>query len=479
MKREDIYFRAMQTRDHRFDGKFFIGVKTTGIYCRPICPARPKRENVEFFRSRLEAEKAGYRPCLRCRPESAPQSSAWIGKSALVRRAVKVLSTQQLLEFNEDRFAANFGVSARHLRRLFQEEIGKTPKQISFENRLNLARQLLTETRLSIADVAFASGFLSIRRFNDTFKMRFKRTPSECRRNKVADDGYLTLSLAYRPPFDFEGLLNSYQNHRVGSLEHFDRESMSRIIKIGDQVGRILISNNSKKSCLILKIDFADRSKIYEIISRVRTLFDLDSDPVVIANSLEQDSKIKQLLEKYPGIRLPSGWDPFEIAISAILGQLVSLERGRSLVHDLIELAGQDSGVVREGRAIKIFPTPQEIANANLQSLKTTKIRKQTLIDFSKAILEKKISLEPTQDVEEFLKKVMSIRGIGPWTANYMALKVLRDTNTFPATDLILGRALEIHTSEVVDRMSPWRAYVAALFWRNYAEGLKKKRSQK
>lgn len=173
MKKEDIYFEAMKTRDHRFDGKFFVGVKTTGIYCRPICPAKPKRENVEFFRNHIEAEEAGYRPCLRCRPESAPRSPAWIGKSAIVQRAVKVLNSQDSLKFDEDQFAEQFGVTARHLRRLFVEEIGKTPKQLSFENRLNLARKLITETALPITEIAFASGFSSIRRFNDSFKDRF------------------------------------------------------------------------------------------------------------------------------------------------------------------------------------------------------------------------------------------------------------------------------------------------------------------
>ena len=179
MTKDDIFFQAMLSRDHRFDGKFFIGVKTTGIYCRPICPARPKRENVEFFATPLEAERSGYRPCLRCRPESAPRSPAWIGKTAIVRRAVKLLQDPRHLELKEDEFADLFGVSARHLRRLFTDELGKTPKQLSSEARLNLARQLIVETSLPLSEVAFASGFKSIRRFNAVFKSRFKRSPSE------------------------------------------------------------------------------------------------------------------------------------------------------------------------------------------------------------------------------------------------------------------------------------------------------------
>jgi AraC family transcriptional regulator of adaptative response / DNA-3-methyladenine glycosylase II len=475
MSKEDIYYKAMLARDHRFDGKFFVGVKTTGIYCRPICPAKPKRENVEFFSNHLAAEKAGYRPCLRCRPESAPQSPAWIGTSAVVQRAVKVLRAQEAIEFDENKFADLFGVSARHLRRLFVEEIGKTPKQLSFENRLNLARQLITETALPITEIAFASGFSSIRRFNDSFKERFKKTPSEIRRTKVVKGQGLKISLPYRPPFDFEGLVKSYYNHRVGDLEWFTADGkMHRLVALNGKVGQVSIANDPEKSELLVEIDFPDTSMIHAIISRVRAMFDLDSDPVVIANALEKDPGLKKVLKLYPGIRLPSGWDAFEISISAILGQLVSVQFGRTLVHDLIELAGQDSGMVVEGKAIKLFPTPEQIVSADLTTLKSTGTRKQTLVEFSKALIEKKISLEPTQDVEAFLKGLLKIRGIGPWTANYIALKALRSTDTFPGSDLILARALDVHPTGVIDKMSPWRGYVAALLWRTYAVSLKK-----
>lgn len=474
MKKEDIYFEAMKTRDHRFDGKFFVGVKTTGIYCRPICPAKPKRENVEFFHSHLEAEKTGYRPCMRCRPESAPRSPAWIGKSAIVQRAIKILNSQETIEFNENRFAELFGVSARHLRRLFIEEIGKTPKQLSFENRLNLARKLITETNLPMTEVAYASGFSSVRRFNDAFKDRFKKAPREIRKDKGAKKEGLKVSISYRPPFDFEGLMSSYENHRIGDLEWFKDGKMYRLIAMNGKVGHIVITNNPKKSCLDVEIEFPDTSMIHLIISRVRNLFDLDSDPVLIANVLDKDLKIKKLLKKYPGIRLPSGWDTFEVAIATILGQLVSLERGRSLVKDLIEIAGEDSGYEVEGKSIKLFPTPKQIVKADLSSLKTTQMRKQTLVAFSEAIIKGEVSLESTQDVEDFIRKVLRIKGIGPWSAQYMAMKVLRDTDTFPASDLILARALELHPKEVITKMAPWRGYVASLLWRNYATVLKK-----
>ncbi len=464
MKQADVFYRAMQTRDNRFDGKFFIGVKTTGIYCRPICPAKPKRVNIQFFKNHLEAERAGFRPCLRCRPESAPLSPAWIGKSAIVRRAIKMIQAPQTQGFNENDFAAVFGVSSRHLRRLFMEEIGKTPKQLVFENRLNLSRKLITETKLPISEIAFASGFNSIRRFNDSFKDRYKVRPRNMRREKSGKHSKLCLSLPYRPPLDFAGLLQSYKNHRIGNLERFEGDKMVRVIEFGGKTGEIFISNDSKKSKLILEIDFPDTSRLQEIILRVRSLFDLDSDPLVIANTLETCSKFESLLKKHPGVRLPSGWDPFEISISTILGQLVSVDHGRRLVNDLIELLGTSIG------AVKLFPTPSVIANCNLEKLKTTRARRQTVIAFSKAVANREITLAPTQDVEEFVKKVSMIKGIGPWTANYMALKVLRHADSFPGTDLILSKALKTHSLKSVNAMSPWRGYVAMLLWKEYAD---------
>jgi AraC family transcriptional regulator of adaptative response / DNA-3-methyladenine glycosylase II len=474
MKKEDIFYKAMLARDHRFDGKFFIGVKTTGIYCRPICPAKPKRENVEFFNNHLEAEKAGYRPCMRCRPESAPLSPAWIGTSAIVKRAIKILQNPDVLNFDEDQFAERFGVSARHLRRLFIEEIGKTPKQLSDENRLNLARKLIVETGLSITEVAYASGFNSIRRFNAAFKERFKKNPTIIRRSRSYLGPGLQISLAYRPPFNFEGLLFSYNIHKMGSLEWFEENRMHRIFQLGQKVGKVIISNDATNSQLLVEIDFPDTSMIHSIISRVRNMFDLDSDPVMVANILEIDPGIKKILKKHPGIRLPSGWDSFEVAIATILGQLVSMEMARSLVNDLMEMAGSDSGIIIDEKSVKLFPTPQQIIDCDLSRLRTTNRRKETVKDFCRAIINGELSLESTQDVADFIKKVMSIKGIGKWTADYMALKVLRSTDTFPSTDLILARVLEIHSEETLAQMSPWRGYAATLFWREYSGTLTK-----
>lgn len=470
MNKEDIYYQAMLTRDNRFDGKFYVGVKTTGIYCRPICPAKPKRENVEFFSSSLAAEKVGYRPCLRCRPESAPGSPVWIGKSAMVKRAIKMIQFQETLKFDEDQFAALFGVSARHLRRVFTDEIGKTPKQLAFDNRLNLSRKLITETRLPLTEIAFSSGFESIRRFNDAFKKRFKKSPSEIRRQNLKKNSALTLTLAYRPPYDFKGLLSFYKAHQIGLLERFENDKMIRIVEFDGKVGEVIISNDESTHSLKVEIDFPDNSYILSILSRVRAMFDLDSDPVIIANALESDPAIKKIFKKHPGLRLPSGWDGFETGVCAILGQFVSVEFGRSLVNDLIHSLGEDSGRKYEGEQIKLFPSPEVIAKSNLSDLRTTKARKETLKAFCKSLLNGKLSLELTQDNEEFIQNLEKIKGIGPWTSNYMALKVLRHTDAFPATNLIIARALKKHSIDRINKMAPWRGYVTTLLWKEYAK---------
>jgi AraC family transcriptional regulator, regulatory protein of adaptative response / DNA-3-methyladenine glycosylase II len=469
VKKEDAYYQALRTRDPRFDGKFFVGVKTTGIYCRPICPAKPKPENVVFFSTPFEAERAGFRPCLRCRPESAPRSPAWVGKSAVVQRAIKLLGTQEAIDLDEDEFAARFGVSARHLRRLFIEEIGKTPKQLSFANRLNLARKLISETPLPITEAALASGFHSIRRFNDAFKERFKRSPSQIRRTPLAREEGLKISLSYRPPFDFDTLLAYYRSHRVGELEWFDDHALHRVVSFGKTVGEIAVSNDPDRSRLLVEIVFPDTTRLHAILSRVRAMFDLDSDPIVVANALETDGRFRSMLKRGPGIRLPSGWDPFESAIAVILGQLVSVEQGRRLVSDLIELLGEESGALADGRKVRLFPSPQRIASADLTALKTTAIRRRTLKSFSQAVADGTLSLEPTQDVAAFSEKVRAIGGIGPWTASYMALKCLRHTDAFPETDLVLARSLERHPRAALEKLSPWQGYAAALLWREHA----------
>ena len=307
----DIYYEAMLARDARFDGKFYIGVKTTGIYCRPICPARPLKKNVEFFENRILAEKSGYRPCKRCRPEAAPLSPAWIGKSAVVQRAMRSLHCHQEQNFNEDKFAEKFGLTARHLRRLFVDEIGKTPKQLFFDQRLNFARQLLAESSLSISDICFSSGFHSVRRFNDAFKIRFKLKPSEVRRDKQSDPYCVTLFQSYRPPYDFDSLVQSYKRHKIGRLERFEDGNMSRYFNFENVLGEVVISKCPEKERLKLEIYHPNVACVFSTVQKIRKLFDLDADPVLIANSLELNPEIKRKLKKIPRAKVAKWVGPF------------------------------------------------------------------------------------------------------------------------------------------------------------------------
>lgn len=284
-------------------------------------------------------------------------------------------------------------------------------------------------------------------------------------------------SVPYLPPLDFEGLYKNYEAHRIGNLEWFADGRLVRVISLKGLVGTFTVENDPAHSCLQVTIDFPDESAHEEILSRIRSLFDLDMDPEFIAYHLGQFQDLKKLHNLHPGIRIPTGWEPFEIAIGTILGQLVSIEMARKLVHDLIELTGTDSGVVLNGKAVKLFPTPEKLFLADLTNLKTTTIRKQTIKNFAQAVVEGRLSLNSEQDETEFVKNALAIKGIGPWTAHYMALKVLRSTNSFPASDLILARTLEIHSEKNINSLNPYRGYVAALFWRVYSAKLTKKKT--
>ena len=484
--KEDIFYQAMRARDHRFDGKFFIGVKTTHIYCRPICPAQPKRENVEFFTHSLLAEKAGYRPCLRCRPESAPLSSAWVGKSAVVQRALRLIAQQDLYESNEDTFAEKLGISARHLRRLFLDELGKTPKQIADHRRLDFSRSLLVETGLPITDIAFTAGFSSIRRFNDAIKTRFHRTPTDLRKknvlkknrsknSKVMNDEGIHLTLPYRPPLDWHSLLHFFQSHLITGIETVSEQTYERVFKIGSSLGALRVQADEGKHELKLQVLTEEDQNLFRVVQKIRQMLDLDSDPLLIANSFSDSKPLARLNELNPGLRVPRGWDPFETSICAILGQLVSTEQATKLIQQLVQNYGEKVTNPFSGEPAFLFPIAKELAMNPLNLLRTTQARKNTIREFSQQLLDGKIKLEPTQDPNQFQESLLQIKGIGPWTASYINLRALGDPDAFPHTDLILKRATQLHPDLNLDAVRPWRAYAAMYLWKEYAQPLSKK----
>lgn len=468
--KDDVFYKALIARDDRFDGKFFIGVKTTGIYCRPICPAKPKRENVEFFLSATAAEKSGYRPCRRCRPECAPLSPAWFGKSAVVQRALRVIAADGFFEADEDRFADQFGVSARHLRRLFVEDVGLTPKQIAFNNRLNFARKLIVESSLPMTSVATTAGFASLRRFNDAFKKRFHQAPSRLRRkNERSHAGGIEISLPYRPPFDWKALLAFYRSHQITGVEFVSDAAYERVFRRGKAVGFFRVVNDPSKSSLKLHVSVDDPTVLFSVSQKVRQMFDLDSDPVLVANSFRSQKFLHSLWTRSPGLRLARGWDAYETAICTILGQLVTVAQGRALVAQLVEHYGERIEHPETGKTAFLFPRPETLADAELSQVKTTEARKATLRNFSRLVCAHQIDLLIPQEADLFKETLLSIAGIGPWSAETISLRALGDTDAFPATDLILKRALEKHADLDLDKVRPWRSYAAIYLWRHSA----------
>jgi AraC family transcriptional regulator of adaptative response / DNA-3-methyladenine glycosylase II len=467
---KDLY-QALLARDHRFDGRFIVAVKTTGVYCRPICPARPKPENVEFFRDAVSAERAGYRPCLRCRPECAPLSPAWLGKRAVVQRALKLIARNEFHRSNAQEFAARLGVSARHLRRLFEEQIGQTPKQISDNNRLNFARKLIVETSTPLTTIARSAGFRSLRRFNHAFQERFRRPPSQLRRSPVGRDGSdgIHVKLSYRPPYDWQSIFGFYQTHPIPGVETATERSFERVFRNGNTIGFFRVQPRPGVPKLDLRIIADNPDVLFDVVSRVRTMFDIDLDPVLIARRFARVPPLARLHERFPGLRLAGGWDGFETAVCCILGQLVSAAQRTRLVSQLVGAYGEEVLHPVTGEKARLFPTPKTLAENDLGELTTSAARKAAIRDLSHRVLSGAVLFSRAQDPGAFRKALLETKGLGPWSAEYISLRAFGDTDAFPRTDLILKRALKFYPSLDLESIKPWRAYAAIYLWKAFA----------
>ncbi len=471
------FYRAMLTRDHRFDGKFFVAVKTTGVYCRPICPARPKRENLEFFPDAASAELAGYRPCLRCRPQCAPLTPAWRGKQALVQRALKLIAKNELHHAGEEKFAERLGVSARHLRRLFAAEMGQTAKQIADNNRLNFARKLIVETGLPLATVARSAGFGSLRRFNDAFRRRFRCPPSQLRKSgptRNVEDG-VELKLSFRPPYDWQTLIQFYRTHTIPGVECVVGNGVERVFRIENSLGFFRVEPIADTPQLKLKVVSEDLRLLFEVTSRVRRMFDLDLDPALVGERFAHNRLLARLCSRFPGLRLPGGWDPFETAICSILGQLVSAEQRCNLIGQLVRSYGEPIVHPRSGERVYLFPGPDVLAHSDLEKIGTTMARKEAIRAFSASVLSGSISLSEAQEPKAFRRALLATKGLGPWSAEYISLRAIGDTDAFPQTDLILRRALALYPDLNLEAVKPWRSYAAVYLWKAFAQKLSNK----
>ena len=472
-------YRAISTRDVRFDGRLFVGVKTTGIYCRPICPARtPKFENVSFFSSAAAAQEAGFRPCLRCRPEVSPELAFWRGTSNTVSRALALIEAGGLDDDDVEGLANRLGIGGRQLRRLFQRHLGASPVTVAQTRRVLLAKQLIHETSLPMAEVALASGFNSVRRFNETFRKLFARPPAALRhlRGKAKrETGFLSVRLAYRPPYDWDAMLAFLAARAIPGLEAVSDRSYKRSIAFGGNSGVVTVTPADSHR-VDVAIRFPDLAALPQIIVRVRRVFDLAADPDTIGAHLALDPMLAPLVASRPGLRVPGAWDGFELALRAILSQQITVPAATKLLGRLVQQHGEPlPKAMRDGEGLShLFPSPAVVAAADLAALGMPAARARAVTSLAQAIAADPAMFSRGASLEEAIAKLRLLPGIGEWTAQYIAMRELREPDAFPAADIGLLRAMAAadgrrpSPAELLlraERWRPWRAYAALHLW--------------
>lgn len=477
---DDACYRAILTRDARFDGRLFVGVTTTGIYCRPICPARtPKRENVRFYPTAAAAQSAGFRPCLRCRPEVSPDRGSWQETSVTVARALTLIEAGALDRGDVESLAASLGVGERQLRRLFREHVGASPIAVAQTRRVLLAKQLIHETHLPMIEVALAAGFGSVRRFNETFQQLFKRPPAALRRTRgqavpMLGDA-VTLRLPYRPPYDWEAMLAFLAARAIPGVEAVSAGRYARTIELSDAQGMIVVEPGAG-NWLHATIRFPRLEALPAIIARIRRVFDLSADPIAIGAHLAEDPALAPLVAARPGLRVPGAWDGFELAVRAILGQQITVPAAARLVGKLVGRHGEQ--LAEDQRSIAdlthVFPRPDSMARADLSTLGMPRARAAALSALAAAVLADRHIFGAHHGLDEAIARLRSLPGIGEWTAQYIAMRELREPDAFPAADVGLMRALADGQGcrptprELLARAEqwrPWRAYAALHLW--------------
>jgi AraC family transcriptional regulator of adaptative response / DNA-3-methyladenine glycosylase II len=475
-------YRAVQARDARYDGRFFTCVKSTGIYCRPICPARPpKAENCIFVPTAAAAQAAGFRPCLRCRPESSPELDTWRGTEATVSRALKLIEAGTLDSGDITSLADRLGIGERQLRRLFSRHIGAAPITVAQTRRVLLAKQLIHQTELSMIEIALASGFGSVRRFNETFQKLYGRPPKELRRRAAAGvpSPEVTILLPYRPPYDWAALLEFFRARAIAGLEVVTQDSYSRVIELDDIIGSIHVSHAPEQTSLRVTVRIPRLAVLPTIISRVRRLFDLGAEPNAIASALSTDPMLKPLVLARPGLRVPGAWDGFEIAVRAILGQQITVKAATTLAGRIVSTLGtkvaEQSGAVGLTHA---FPGPEQFESKVLAKLGMTKARAMSLVGMADAARSDPHLFDLRRDLGEAVAHVKRLAGVGEWTAQYIAMRALGESDAFLVADVALQRSFEKHargaTAQQIlkraERWRPWRAYATMHLWMAAAE---------
>lgn len=467
-------YRALSSRDARFDGQFIAGVHTTGIYCRPSCPAMtPKPGNVSFYRTAAAAHEAGLRACKRCQPDAVPGSPDWNLRDDLASRAMRLVQDGVVERDGVEGLARRLGYSSRHLTRVLTVELGAGPLALARAHRAQTARTLLASTELPVADIAFAAGFGSLRQFNDTIAAVYQATPTELRAltrrgpagAQPADStaGTLTLRLAARAPIDRDGLFRFFADHAIPGLEQADAESFARPLTLPGGGAHVEVRGDPHGPGLIASVRLARLDDVGTAVARLRRAFDLDADSLAIDDVLSTDPVLAPLVAAVPGIRIAGAFDPIESLFRTLVGQQISVAAARTALGRLVAELGDGA-----------FPTPEVIAQRGRESLRGPATRINAIVGIAEAVAEGRLALDIGMPVAEFRAALLAERGIGPWTADYLAMRALGSPDVLPVDDLVIrqsaaARGLPDDRAGLTGygrRWSPWRSYAALHLWR-------------
>ena len=469
--------RARLSRDARFDGKFFIGVIGSMVYCRSICPApTAKEKNCRYFPSAAAAAAAGFRPCLRCRPESSPGTPAWLGTSNTVSRALRLIGESGLEDGGVEVLAERLGVGSRHLRRLFLRHLGATPMAVAQTRRLHFAKKLIDETSLPMSQIALASSFGCVRRFNAGIRKVYHRTPTQIRhlarqKNMQPGNQYL-FRLHFRPPYHWKGMVAFLEARATPGVEVVESGSYRRTISLNGHDGYFEVSLDEERSALVARIEFGDPHSLIFIVERIRAMFDLTADWSAIVQNLRTDPVLAERVEADPGLRVPGSWNGFELATRAILGQQITVKGATALAGRLVSSFGKPFSAA--SGLTHLFPPPEVLADARLASIGLPGARAETIRALARAVCDGRIRFDGIGHSEAFLDRLCEIPGIGKWTAQYVAMRALGEPDAFPSSDLGLLRAMDLGNFRELEIRSeiwrPWRAYAAMYLWKMFGE---------
>jgi len=468
-----ICWQAINSRDPRFDGRFFAGATTTGLYCRNVCPvpfARPK--NILLFACAAAAETAGFRPCKRCQPQAAPGTPAWVGTSAVVSRAFRLILEGALNRGSVEELAERLGLGSRQLRRLFVQHLGASPLKIATTHRVHLAIKLILESRIPMTQIAFGSGFESVREFNHAIRLSSGQSPTELR---GAADGSLLMAqpcglelvLPYRRPFDWPGLIAFLKPRAIPGVERVSENSYQRTIEIEGVPGFLTVRPDIARSRLVVHLQTGSYGGLAETVERVRRMFDLSADPIQIANHLSSDPNLRRLIKLQPGLRVPGVWDGFEVAILAILGQKLTASGPQRLLARFVQKFGRPAPTPILGLKY-LFPRPEVLADADLATAGISERCANTIRKLAASAIQGDLSFATSRTLEEAVSQVAETCGIDVSTANYIAMRAIGEPDAFPSRELgirrsLAGPARTLSAEQALAMAEPWRP------WRAYA----------